>query len=388
MASLYRTWLEFAGWILTAVFWLFLLQDQLIWWQPAILWVSLLVLFFITKYLGYDAGSIPFVSVLILCGWLFLNRLDPIYATGHFWGVLVGTIAFLLGLLVRFTRFNQPLLWGFGALGLLAITAVFGESVSGAKAWLTIFGLRFQPVELARIFLVFYLAQSLTDKRSRAELVFFLGVFFLLLAYQRDLGPALLVFFVFCWLSLYKDFSWYKLTAYVAVTVIGFLSAYQFFPHFRTRAVAWLWPWDYMDSKGYQVLQGLFALRAGGIFGQGLGSGFVHVIPQGHTDYIFAIIGEEFGFLGTFAVLLAYFALAFWALRLLSKIKDPEKQMIGLGLTLLLHGQVFLVVGGILRLVPFTGMTLPFISFGSTSLVAQLWMLGMITNMSRDGGGS
>ncbi|NLL09045.1 MAG: FtsW/RodA/SpoVE family cell cycle protein, partial [Firmicutes bacterium] len=125
--------------------------------------------------------------------------------------------------------------------------------------------------------------------------------------------------------------------------------------------------------------------RAGGLVGQGLGQGLVRVIPHGHTDYIFAVLGEEFGFLGVCALLICYLSLAFWALRILDGL-DQERQLVGLGLTLLLHGQVVLVVGGILRLLPFTGMTLPFVSFGSTSLAAQFWMLGTIAGWSRGGG--
>ena len=208
MAILYRTWLEFIGWTLTAVFWLFLLQDQVFWWQPTLLLVLFLVLYFSTRRLSYNGGAIPFVSVLILCGWLFLARLDPLFANGHFYGVVLGVLAFLIGIFTNFTQIERPLIWGCGAIVLLASTALFGQTVGGAKAWLTVFGLRFQPVELARIFLVIYVAQSLHYKRSKFEIVSFLGIGFLLLAYQRDLGPALLIFFVVCWLSLYEQFTW------------------------------------------------------------------------------------------------------------------------------------------------------------------------------------
>ncbi|NMB00997.1 MAG: FtsW/RodA/SpoVE family cell cycle protein [Firmicutes bacterium] len=388
MAPLYRTWFEFTGWLLTAAGLLFLLQGQLNWWQPAVLWVLFSVLFFLTRRLGYDPGAIPLLSIPVFCGWLFLTRLDPNYATGHFGGVMLGGLAFLLGVVLKPTKHVKPLFWGFAALVLLLITVLVGESVGGAKAWLTVLGLRFQPVELARIFVVLYLAQSLHGEQSEFELTCVLGCFFLLLAWQRDLGPALLVFFVFCWLSLANHFSWYKLLAYFGTAIAGFVLAVQLFPHFRARAVAWLWPWNYLDSIGYQVLQGLFALRAGGLVGQGLGGGHTHVIPQGHTDYLFAIIGEELGFFGTFSLILVYFALAFWAFRILGRIEDKKQQMIGLGLTLLLHGQVLLVIGGILRLVPFTGMTLPFMSYGSTSLVAQFWMIGILSGLTGNGGAS
>lgn len=115
-----------------------------------------------------------------------------------------------------------------------------------------------------------------------------------------------------------------------------------------------------------------------------MGEGMADVIPAAHTDYILAVIGEEFGLLGTFALLLVYVGLAFWAFRLLLEVGDGRLRLIGLGFTLLLHVQVLLVVGGILRLIPFTGMTLPFVSYGSSSLTAQLWMFGMLTRLGRE----
>lgn len=378
---LYRTWFEFAGWLFCLTWWLIWLQGQICWWQPMVLWVAFMVLFLLTRQLGFNGGAIPFVAILVLIGWVFLARLNASWATLQFWGALVACVAYVLGLWIGTRRFPYPLMWAGAALGLLAATALFGQSAGGAQAWLTLFGVRFQPVELARIFLVFYLAHYFTEERPRWELLAILSAFFLILAWQRDLGPALLVFFVFCWMSLHWKFTWPKLFGYIVATACGFIFAYLWFPHLRSRALAWLWPWDYLDSKGYQVLQGLFALRSGGVVGQGLGAGFAQVIPNVHTDYLFAVIGEEFGFLGTFSLLMVYLSLAFWALRLLHAVQDKLLQMLGLGLTLLLHVQVFLVVGGVLRLVPFTGMTLPLVSYGSTSLVAQLAMLGMLVGL-------
>ena len=386
----YRTWLEFTGWLLCLLGWLYFLQGQLQWWQPGVLWVMFMVLFFLTQRLRFDAGAIPFVAVLVLLGWLFLTRLDPNWATTQTHGALLSGLGYLCGVFLGSTkRLRQPYLWAGAALGLVAITAIFGTSVGGARAWLTILGFRFQPVELARICLIPYLASYFTDHRSPWEVGVVLGALFLMLAWQRDLGPALLMFAVFCWMSLFAHFTWSKLLAYGGVTFIGFGFAYHWFPHLQSRVQAWLAPWDYLDSKGYQVLQGLFALQSGGLVGQGLGGGMARVIPNVHTDYLFAILGEEFGLLGTFSLFLLYLSLAFWALRLLHAVEEPYEQMLGLGLTLLLHFQVFLVVGGILRLVPLTGMTLPFVSYGSTSLVAQMIMLGMVVGLGgRRGDGS
>jgi cell division protein FtsW (lipid II flippase) len=381
--TLYRAWLEFTSWLAALILWLFLLQGQVYWWQPLLLWVTFMVLFFLTRAWGYDPGAMPFTAVLALTGWAFLTRLNPTWATAQFWGVLAGSAAYLVGIWVGSRKLSYPLLWASAALGLVFVTALVGESAGGARAWLRVGGLRFQPVELARIALVIYLAQALSQGRSKYELYAILTVFFSVLAWQRDLGPALLVFFVFAWMSLAWKFTWPKFLLYLAATAGGFAAAFYFFPHLRTRAIAWLRPWDYLDSKGYQILQGLFALRSGGLVGQGLGEGMDYVIPQVHTDYLFAVIGEEFGLLGTLALLVAYLSLAFWAMQLLQDVPDQTLRLTGLGLSLLLHIQVFMVVGGILRIVPFSGMTLPLVSYGSTSLVAQLALLGLVTGLGQ-----
>lgn len=383
MRPLYWAWLEFTLWLGAMVFWLLFTQGLLIWWQPVVMWFVMVFLFLIVKWSGYSAQALPLVGFLVFCGWVFLARLEPAFAEQQFWGFLVGTFAYLIGLFGPFLVLDMPLLFAGGSLCLLVITLVFGQKVGGAKAWLTVAGLRFQPVEISRVLLVLYLGRGLSEKGPRLRLFLVLGAFLFLLLWQRDLGPALLVFFVFCCLSLYVHFAWSTLFSYLGIVVLGFLGAYTWFPHFSNRVLAWVWPWDYSDSKGYQIIQGLFALEAGGLVGQGLGRGLAKVIPANYTDYLFAVIGEEFGLMGTFSLILVYLALAFWALLLLTRVDNAEQRTIGLGLVLLLHGQVFLVVGGILRLVPFTGMTLPFVSYGSSSLVAQFWMLGMLTSLGR-----
>jgi len=383
VSSLYRTWLEFTVWFVCIVFWLFIVQGLSEWWQPVTLWFTFLLIYFITKKLGHEAHAIPFVAILVLVSWVFLYRLNPNWATSQFWGTLVSVIAYFAGLSGRFTCFDSPWFWSSSSLTLLVLTLLFGVRIGGAKAWLAVGTFRFQPIELARVLLFIFLGRELVEKRQPKGMYAILIAFFLVLALQKDLGPALLVFLSFCSLSLYVSFSWAKLGIYVGIAFSGFFSSLLFFPHMLNRIEAWLRPWKFLDSKGYQILQGLFALRAGGLIGSGLGAGMVQVIPEAHTDYLFAVIGEEFGLLGTWALILIYATLAFWGIKLLRGVDDDAQRTIGLGFVFLFHIQIFMVIGGILRFLPFTGMTLPFLSFGSTSLVAQFWMLGMLTSMGR-----
>lgn len=381
---LHQTWIELFVWFFAMTLLLFWQGSQVNWWQLVVLMVTFLILYFLTGRFGYNSLALPLVSFLVILGWIFLARLHVSLATGQFWGFLLGALAYGLGLFLPFWKKDYTRVWIGGALLPPLITTLFGQSVRGAKAWLSISTLHIQPVEFARIFLVLYLGCSLGKERPKREFLSVMGIFLLFLAWQRDLGPALLTFFVICCLSLYKNFSWMKVTIYLGTTILGFLGAVHIFPHLQSRMDAWIWPWNYLDSKGYQVLQGLFALRAGGIAGKGIGFGMAQVIPEVHTDYIFTIIGEELGILGTFSLLIIYLTLAYWAFQLLLQVEDVSLRLCGLGLTLLLHGQVFLVVGGILRLWPFTGMTLPFVSYGSNSLIAQLLMLGIVTGLRRE----
>lgn len=380
---LYFAWLEFTLWIGLALSWLCFTQGDLNLWQPLIMWLFLALCYFVTKWSGYSPEALPLVAVLVFIGWLFLARLDPNLAEQQFWGFLVAILVYLVTLYSDFVMWSAPKLLVAGSLGLLIMTLLFGHRAGGAQAWLTVAGLRFQPVEVSKVLLILYVARKFATEKLNLNTHLVLGAFIVLLALQRDLGPILLVFLVFCTLALCTNFSWYRLLAYGATLVAGFFSAYKYFTHFHNRVLAWLFPWDYADSWGYQILQGLFALDAGGLIGQGLGNSLARVIPANHTDYLFAIIGEEFGLIGTISLTLVYVALLFWALNLVSGLEDRTNQAIGLGLTLLLHGQVFLVMGGILRLVPFTGMTLPFVSYGSSSLVTQFFMLGLITSLGR-----
>lgn len=389
MRPLYRAWLQFAVWLGGMALWLYVAGGAVCWWQPVVIWLLFALLFFVTKKCAYAAGALPLVSFLALLGWLFLYRLDAKWAAQQFWGLVIGAGVYLIGLLLPLPGLDLPVLSAAAAVVPLAATALFGQRIGGAKAWLTLAGVTFQPVEFARIFLIIYLGHKMADgkaARSGMDLKSWavLASFFLLLAWQTDLGPALLVFLVFGALFLTVQFSWQKAAFYAGLAFAGLGGSLFCFPHLRTRILAWLLPWDYLESKGYQVLQGLFALNAGGAVGRGLGAGLAGVIPAVHTDYLLALMGEEMGLLGTFSVIIVYLGLAFWAFRLLSGTADSALRLVGLGFTLLLHCQVFLVVGGILRLVPFTGMTLPFVSYGSSSLIAQLWMLGMLTGLGRE----
>ncbi len=390
-------WLELAGWFGLALVYLAVLGKEIaLWWQLFIIWTGFMVLYLILRRLGHRAECLLPTAFLVGLGWLFMLRIQPAYASQQFRGFLVGSAAFCVGIWGGWTRTRVKYIFGLSALLMLAATLTFGTRVGGAKAWLDLGIIRFQPVEFARVLLVMFIVRYLVENRTLLNakhgwaavkywgplMVFVSGVF-LLLAVQRDLGPALLLYAVFCLLAAAVVFSWRLIAASLVIAAAAFGAAFYIFPHLRTRLTAWLSPWDYAEGAGYQVLQGLFALNRGKVLGKGIGLGLGEVIPEVHTDFIFALIGEELGFFGAAAVLSAYLLLAYSGIKLARDAAEPLEYYTALGIVLLWSVQVFMVVGGILRVLPVTGMTLPFLSYGSSSLAAQMWMLGILVSIGQ-----
>lgn len=389
-------WLELAGWLGLAVLVLSRRQYVSLWWQLCAIWAGLAGLAVLSHCCGFSHVLLLPAALLVSLGWIFLHRLRPEWAAQQFVGFLVGAATYCVGLFGGWASTRTKYIFGLGAAVLLALTWVFGVAVGGAKAWLAVGPLRFQPVEFARVLLVLFIVRYLSDNQALLRqkrgleaaaywgpLLLLVGSVFLLLAVQRDLGPALLVFAVYCVLSVAVLSSWKLAALYVLLAVVGFGAVQHIFPHLGTRLTAWLNPWQYAETAGYQIVQGLFALNSGRVLGKGIGAGSGELIPEVHTDFIFALIGEELGLAGAVAVVSLYLILAFAGLRLAAGSTEPVEQYTAVGIVLLWFMQVFLVVGGILRLVPLTGMTLPFLSYGSSSLAAQMWMLGILSSVGR-----
>ena len=168
----------------------------------------------------------------------------------------------------------------------------------------------------------------------------------------------------------------------ISLFAIGAVLAYNAFGHVQDRVEIWLDPWSHYTGKGYQVVQGMFALGSGGISGAGLGKGYPTRIPAAQNDFIFAAIGEELGLLGSTAVLAAFVLIIGAGLRTASRTQRPFKQLIATGLTLIFGLQAFIIIGGVLRVVPLTGVALPFVSYGGSSLVANYVLLAILVRIS------
>ncbi len=204
------------------------------------------------------------------------------------------------------------------------------------------------------------------------------------LVVQKDLGLSLLVFGIFVAML-------YVATARATYAVIGMalfgagaFTAWTIFGHVQQRIGTWLDPWTVYDTAGYQLAQGLFAFGTGGVFGVGLGQGRPDMIPAISTDFIFAAFGEETGLIGLTALLLCYFLFVARGFSVAARCRDEFGQLLAAGLTVLFALQVFVILGGVTRLLPLTGVTLPFMSYGGSSLVANYALVALLLRVSAE----
>jgi len=352
---------------------------------------------------------LPLAAVLNGIGFVTITRLDRNLARIQSIWSAVGVGAFVLTLLlVRNVRNLERYTYTFAvaALGLLLVPLVphLGLSVNGARIWAHLGPLHFQPGEPAKVLWVAFFAGYLTQKRellsagSRSigrlrlpaarhlgPLIVTWGISILVLVFERDLGSSLLFFAVFAaMLYMATERSAYLIGS-LALFSAGATVGYHLFGHVRDRVQGWINPWPHrLDTKGYQIIQSWYAFAAGGVYGKGLGLGAPNNIPYASTDFIFAAIGEELGMLGTMALVVCFLLIVGTGFRIAIESTRPFPKLFAAGLTTILGLQTFIIIGGVTRLIPLTGITLPFMSYGGSSLVANFVILALLLRMSDD----
>jgi cell division protein FtsW (lipid II flippase) len=351
-----------------------------------------------------DHVFLPIATILSAIGLIMVFRLRPeLFYIQATW-VGVGLIAFLLTAYF-FKRLEiwaeYKYFWGITGVVLLLVTAIFGTEIGGHKSWLILGPIRFQPAEFAKIFIVLFLAGYLNERREvlsyatksygplvlphprfLAPLLAIWGLAMLMLVLQRDMGSALFYFGTTLILTYLASGRTSYLIWGAGMFIIGAMAAYAAFPHVRVRFDIWLHPWADANGKAYQVVQSLFSLGSGGVLGSGLTYGFPGNIPEVHTDFIFSAIGEEMGFMGAGAVMLLYMLLVHRAFKVAFEATTSFDILLAGGLATMLGLQIFVIIGGVTKFLPLTGVTLPFVSYGGSSMVTTFALLGMLYSIS------
>jgi cell division protein FtsW len=283
------------------------------------------------------------------------------------------------------------------SIGLLVAVLAIGQTVNGAKRWLQFGPAVFQPSELAKLALAIWVAAYLSRRpapRTLGELVkpigLVTGVFCALFLAEPDLGTAITVVVMLGGVLLVSGAPTRLLGTAGGLVVGLILAAAWLEPYRRARLLSFLNPWDDPQGAGYQTVQAMLGMGSGGIFGVGLGEGVAKnfYLPEAHTDMIFAIVGEELGLVGTTALIGAYAAFAYAGFRVALACKDPFGKRLAAGITTLVCGQALINIAAVMGAAPLTGITLPFVSYGGSSLVVGLAGVGILLNIAGDHGGA
>ncbi len=359
--------------------------------------LAYLTSFLLTRFKMGDSYICAIVSMLVSLGLTMQYRLSPDTGFRQFVWFLAGTTVFLAAnaLYVAFEdKFRSVWLYYGGIIALFLITLTLGTELNGAKNWIVIGGFTLQPSEIIKLLFVFFMAAAFSDpERLRLKIGdrtlgpkwVMIGLVFTLLGFfaiQREFGTALLVFMVYLsFLYVFeRDILFPLINA--AIAGLGAVVAFRFVHHLQVRLDTWLDPWADISGTGYQITQSLFAIGTGSFFGTGLGLGHPEYIPAVHTDFIFAAICEETGIFGGIAIVLLFFLLVYRGIKISLRLQDRFTKAMAFGLTITLGFQTFIIIGGVIKLIPLTGITLPFISYGGSSLIASYITLGILQALS------
>lgn len=389
-------------------------------WMIFIAWAgaSLGGLYVLSRYLP-KRDPLLFPLTMFLTGWglVIIDRLSENYIYNFGNRQLVWMIVGLVLMLIIAIR-PEPLQWLreyrylmllFGLL-LLGTTILFGRNPTGSafapQLWLGIGNLYFQPSEFLKIVLIGFLSSYLAEQypalradklnepnpkpefklpspRIMGPILLMWGVAIVFLIWQRDLGTASIFFGVFIILLYVASSNPMILLSGGALLIVGGVLGYALFDVVQLRVDIWLNPWPEADRNAYQIVQSLLAFAAGGIFGQGIGQGAPNYIPVVHSDFVFAALAEEWGLLGVIVVVICLLTIIMRGLRIAILQQDrPFFALFAVGISALIAVQSLLIMGGTLRLLPLTGVTLPFLSYGGSSLVTSYLMIGFLLRLS------
>ncbi|MBP3371517.1 MAG: FtsW/RodA/SpoVE family cell cycle protein [Clostridia bacterium] len=341
-----------------------------------------------------DLQIMLIVNILSMLGMVVQYRLDPATAYRQFIFYAAGIVLMILIMIIlpKMKKLRSlDLFFACAAIALLCLATFFGTESGGSRNWFSIGSFTFQPSEPVKVLLVLILAGELSKNRNIRKIIptgIFVGISMILLVLQKDLGATLL-YFGAALIMLYLG------TGNIPITLAAFgagaggaVVSYHLFYHVRTRVAVWRDPWADPLGSGYQIVQSLIAIASGGLFGMGLGNGVAKgLLPQYDTDFVFAVICEEFGQIIGVCVLLFYFVLVFRGCIIALRAKTRFEALLCVGSVAMLALQTITNIGGVIRFIPLTGVTLPFISYGGSSMITSMIFIGIVQAISIANGG-
>lgn len=348
----------------------------------------------VTKVTKGDNILLLVVSMLFSIGVVIIYRLDPDMGRRQLIFFIIGSFVFYLTyfILRKIKNWEDYTYFYFIiSIALFMVTLVFGFSASGAKNWLSIGDFAIQPSEFIKVPFVFFIASFYSNYDKFAVKPFgrffmTIGIYFFIVLFflQRELGTAV-IFFVVMFLSQFVYDKDRKLIIFNIVAIIlGGILAYFLFSHVRVRVQTWLDPWSVIDDQGYQITQSLFAIASGGLFGSGIGLGRPDYIPVATSDFIFPAITEEMGIFMGIAVILLFLILVYRAMKNSLKQQHKFYSILAFCIACLFAIQAFIIFGGVLKLIPLTGVTIPFVSSGGSSMISGFILLAILQYTEED----
>lgn len=348
---------------------------------PAMIWLGVNLL---PRLFPADKLLLSLTNFLCALGVLVLYATNPDYAYQQATYYGVGLVAMVICIyLVRIIRhWKLPVLLLMPvSLGLLVLPLIIGKETNGARNWFYVGSLSVQPSEIVKLSLLLIISYFMSRRKLLPWLIFAGGCLGILML-QKDLGTALMYYGVTLML-------FYASSGNLLLTGVGLaggagaaVMGYKMFAHVKKRVAIWQNPWSDYDNAGYQLVQSLMAIASGGLFGVGLGLGYPRTIPVYHTDFIFAVICEQFGLIFGLCVLLMYVAIIWRGATTAMAARTSFHGLLAMGATLMIGLQTFVIIGGVIKLIPLTGVTMPFVSYGGTSLVSSMCLVGLLQGVA------
>lgn len=350
--------------------------------------------FFLLKITSGDNFIFLIVTMLVSIGVIMIYRINPELGLKQILWIGMGIVLFFITYIL-FKQIkgweNWPWFYVAGSIILFILTLLLGRNVKGATNWIKIGPLSIQPSEIIKILTIFLIASYYTNREKFKGMKFgnyyLMGIIYLFVLFlflQKDLGSVLIFLSVFIALQFVYEEDRKLVLINLSILVVCAVAGYYIFPHVRSRVQTWLDPWKYIDTRGYQITQSLFAIAEGGFFGTGLGLGYPEFIPEVHTDFIFPAICEEMGIFTGIGIIMLFLILVYRGFKIAINQRYRFYRIVALGISILFGIQSFIIFGGVLNMIPLTGITIPFVSYGGSSMLSSFIALGILQVASEE----